>query len=166
MVTTELSQQIETQLEKATLDVFETMVFMSADVLSKEPPGPIDFGHELVASLGFTGTHTGLIVVLASMSLAKTITANMLGMEEEELEGTGDISDAMGEIANMIAGNVKNRYVEDGSVMDLAVPMVAIGSDPNASYSVKTKADEGSRIHFTMEDDDEMIVEMRLRSSE
>ena len=60
-------------------------------------------------------------------SMAKADTTTMV--QVEELTDNAEIADGFGEVANMIAGNFKNAWVEDGKTMDLAIPSVSFGSE-------------------------------------
>ena len=51
----------------------------------------------------------------------------MLGIEATSIDQ--DTKDAMGEVANMIAGNIKNKTCETYGAMHLSVPIVIAGED-------------------------------------
>src|SRR5664280_3359955 len=59
----------------------------------------------LTAMVGLAGTYNGLVSVHIPWPLAISFTSLMLGMEVTEIDD--DVNDAMGEIANMIAGSFK-----------------------------------------------------------
>lgn len=65
----------------------------------------------------------GAVVVRISCALARTITETMFGMDPGEA-ASADIDDAVGEVANMIGGNVKS-LVPGPSLLSL--PAVVIG---------------------------------------
>ena len=88
---------------------------------------------EVIAQLGFTGTRNGLFVLTCSQAVAKDLCAKMLMMEPEELTDESEIADGFGEIANMIGGNFKNAWVEEGKTMDLSIPAVTFGADVRLS---------------------------------
>ncbi len=161
MSTTTILDQYKEYLKKATQDVFETMVYMTAEPAGEageDQAGQISC--EVIASLGFTGTVNGIIITSCSMELARKITANMLGIDVSEIGSNSEVGDAMGEITNMIAGNVKNKWVEDGGRMELSVPMVAMGEPLQAAIS--SNHTHGFAVHFNMEDGGVLKVEIRF----
>jgi chemotaxis protein CheX len=50
------------------------------------------------------------------------ITAQMLGMEVESVDA--DVTDALGEIANMVGGSFKHHFVNDGHEVRLTPPAI------------------------------------------
>lgn len=82
---------------------------------------------EIVATLGFAGTNQGIFVLSTNQETAKTICAAMLCMEVSELDGLTEVSDGVGEILNMIAGNFKNAWLERGNKMEITIPSVSFG---------------------------------------
>jgi len=81
----------------------------------------------LTAMVGLAGTYNGLVSVHLPWSLAISFTSLMLGMEVTEIDD--DVNDAMGEIANMIAGSFKQHLSKGGSDIHLSTPSVVNGSD-------------------------------------
>lgn len=75
-----------------------------------------------------TGDWSGAVTVQCSDRLARRATALMFAMEEDEVSEE-EISDTIGELANMTGGNVKSLL--DGSCQ-LSLPSVTSGRD----YSV------------------------------
>lgn len=67
-----------------------------------------------------------MLAVHCPGTVAKTITGIFLGMEIEELDE--DVKDAIGEIANMVAGNLKIFFHEHGKEVELAIPTSVIGN--------------------------------------
>jgi chemotaxis protein CheX len=61
---------------------------------------------EVHSTVSITGTWHGHLVYACSMQAAKKAAAAFLAMEEDEV-GQEDISDVLGELANIVGGNVK-----------------------------------------------------------
>lgn len=53
------------------------------------------------------------------------ITGGFLGMDVDELNE--DVKDAIGEIANMVAGNLKTAFAGYGVKLELAIPTSIVG---------------------------------------
>ncbi len=92
------------------------------------PANPEDDEPTTVAAIvHISGTWTGSVVVSCSDDLASRTAASMLEAEPSGLTGE-DISDAMGEVANMIGGGVKSMMPEPSV---LSLPVVAFGGGQN-----------------------------------
>jgi len=118
-------------LKEALLDsakeVFETMVFMA--LAEAQPDGP-DIGETaLLSSITFKGDLEGCLTICCGNACAQTIAANMLGTEPGEQVSEDGISDALGEMANMVMGVVKSRVQSDIGVMEVSIPSVVQGRE-------------------------------------
>lgn len=120
--------QLIKSLIKDVQDVFVNMVGVE-DLMHL--PIQIDvtthFKDCLTAMVGLAGTYNGLVSVHLPWQLAISFTSLMLGMEVTEIDD--DVNDAMGEIANMIAGSFKQHLSKGGSDIQLSTPSVVNGSD-------------------------------------
>jgi chemotaxis protein CheX len=81
----------------------------------------------LTAMVGMAGIYNGLVSVHIPWPLAMSFTSLMLGMEVTEIDD--DVNDAMGEIANMVAGSFKQHLSKGGSDIQLSTPSVVNGGD-------------------------------------
>ena len=112
-----------------TKEVFSSMVGME-DVLHL--PSQIEpithFEGCMTAMVGMAGTFSGLVSIHTPQSMAMQITSSMLGMEVTEVND--DVSDALGEIANMIAGSFKLHLTRSGTAdIRISTPSVVAGSE-------------------------------------
>jgi len=107
--------------------VYATVCSMPVEPL---PGRDVPVDTEVLASVQITGTWQGAIVVTCSRALADAVTAAMFGMDVGEA-GQAELEDAMGEIANMIGGNIKNRMPVPSS---LSLPTVAVGARLTARF--------------------------------
>lgn len=116
----------------AAKEVFETMVFMAmeeakddASCLSSESTA--DAEATLLGSITFKGSLEGCLGICCTTGCARTIAANMLGMDPSEEIGEDDISDAVGEVANMVMGAVKSRIQDEVGSIEVSIPSVVQG---------------------------------------
>ena len=119
--------EVRKTIAEITKGVFSTMVML--DVVD-EPPldEPVLNFHETVTSMvGLAGSHSGIIAIHCPKKLALMVTSNMLGMDVTEVDE--DVNDAMGEIANMVGGDVKHIFSPKGADINLSIPTVIYGSD-------------------------------------
>jgi chemotaxis protein CheX len=102
-------------------------VWESVLCLPIEPEGLAgDLVQPLVSScVHITGGWEGSVVVRCSRDLAASITETMFGMDPGEASAD-EIADAIGEIANMIGGNVKSLVPGPSQ---LSLPVVADGGE-------------------------------------
>ena len=75
--------------------------------------------------IGLTGDMKGAIVLSFSTGAACKIVGSMLGEEYTELNA--DISDAVGELTNMISGDARRRLAEMGNNFEAGIPTIIKG---------------------------------------
>ncbi|NVN89793.1 MAG: chemotaxis protein CheX, partial [Desulfuromonadales bacterium] len=90
------------------------------------------------------------------VSLALKITSSMLGMECDEVNE--DLNDAIGEIANMLGGSVKQVLSKGGLDVKLSIPTVISGED----YTVNSLSDTDCVVIPFKTDDDRFLVGLTL----
>ncbi|MDG5816637.1 chemotaxis protein CheX [Chitinispirillales bacterium ANBcel5] len=73
-------------------------------------------------SLNFTGKIDGEIHIWAEKEFCRHIAANMLGMDEEELQSSDKCADAFKELLNMMVGNLLTEAFGTEPVFDLGLP--------------------------------------------
>jgi len=79
--------------------------------------------YEVSSMIGLSGSVSGCVTINISEDLALNLASELLG--EEMTEIGADCTDAIGEIANMIAGNAKTDFPREG--VTISVPTVVIG---------------------------------------
>jgi len=77
--------------------------------------------------IGLAGEATGSVAITFPGEMAKRIYAGMVGQEAAELDEA--VGDAIGEIANMIAGGAKATLSKDGYHFRIAIPSIVVGAD-------------------------------------
>ncbi|WP_432502216.1 chemotaxis protein CheX [Kineococcus arenarius] len=82
----------------------------------QEVPAPL-----LCASVGISGARPGLVTVLVQKAATKALAAALLQEDEADL-GDDDVYDALGEVANIIGGNIKALVPDAGA---LGLPAIA-----------------------------------------
>ena len=110
-------------LEVASREVFELMLGCKLTV----PDSMIAETPEITAMVGLAGQMCGVLSIRCSNQSAALMASNMLGIEPDKVGP--DVTDAFGEVSNMIAGNFKNKISGLGDGCMLSVPTVVTGSD-------------------------------------
>ncbi len=117
--------EIQDKIIETTREIFSSMLMM--DITVNEvmgDHGPLN--DTITGMIGLAGTHKGVLAVHLPYSLAMAITASFLVMDVKEINE--DVHDAVGEIANMLGGNVKTILSEKGRDIDLSLPSTISGS--------------------------------------
>jgi chemotaxis protein CheX len=110
-------------LEMATREVFELMLGCQLAV----PANAAEPSPEVTAMVGLAGQLCGVLSVRCSGKAAALMTSKMLGVG---LDKVGlQVSDALGEVCNMVAGNFKNKIAGLAEGCMLSPPTVVTGSD-------------------------------------
>ena len=118
-------------LEVASREVFELMLGCDLQPYSPEAPAAL----EVTSMVGLAGELCGVLSVCCNRESAVVMASKMLGVEPSNIGE--ELGDALGEIANMVAGNFKNKVSGLGDGCMLSVPTVVIGAD----YDVHSLAD-------------------------
>ena len=101
-------------------NVFETMIqlpVVSGKQFFKKEKRPTT---DVICMITMSGPVSGFICLGISMRLAFLLSSKLL--ECQVSEANGDCIDAIGEITNMIAGNAKSKFPDDGII--ISVPKV------------------------------------------
>jgi chemotaxis protein CheX len=141
-------------LELAVEEVFEIMLGQRVKPTPKDAHEP---SAEFTAMVGLAGAMCGILTVCCDRKTAREIAKSMLGPEIADSED--QVSDALGEVCNMIAGNFKNKLSGSHGCM-LSVPTVIKGEE----YTFYSLADGELLETFMKFEDSVLAVSLRLHS--
>ena len=116
----------ETAVPQTVAYVFDSMLNMTVESVECELPGSVEL---VTAALHFSGGWTGATLLELPPDMARAFTSRMLGMDVPDTVDA-DVVDAMGELTNMVGGNLKT-ILPTG--VNLSLPSVVVGT----AYSVK-----------------------------
>jgi chemotaxis protein CheX len=122
-----ISTEMLSYLRTATEEVFELMVYQTLQALPTFGAERKRSPSQVVASVAFAGHRRGFVAFHSSLATAQGITGAMLGMPVETI--TGEMPDAIGEVANMVAGTFRNKLAAVEPTSEIGLPTVTIGSD-------------------------------------
>jgi chemotaxis protein CheX len=138
-------------------EVFETMAFMALEEVADEQEGPGLENETLLGTITFKGDLEGCLAICCGCRCARTIGANMLGTDPDEPMSDNDMSDAIGEVANMVMGALKARVQEEVGTMEVSIPSVVRGRELRNSLgeraskiSVTVNLEEEHRVQFSL----------------
>lgn len=119
----------------ATLNVLQTMAFVTAAAgkpyLKK---GSVAKG-DVSGIIGFTGETDGTVAVTFDEPCILKIVSNMFGEDMKTIND--EITDAVGELTNMISGQARKELEEMGRLFHGGIPVVVAGK--NHKIDTKTK---------------------------
>jgi chemotaxis protein CheX len=141
-------------LEAATQDVFGTMLDTALHVEAPfENSRPL-LPAEVTGLIGLGGAFRGCVALHVGREQCRDFTARLLGAPLDSIRGDAELRDAVGELANMIAGNVKRELLRLGSI-DIGLPSVSFGAEasprmPGSRGVVVPLSDYTGRFHVEL----------------
>jgi chemotaxis protein CheX len=122
---------LDQEIVAATKDVFSTMVMMELENGSPIIGKGGEIQSNISSMLGLGGGVRGILAIHCPADVAKGITGAFLGMDIEGLND--DVKDAICELNNMVAGNLKVFFSGIGIDIKLAIPTSVIGQSYQTS---------------------------------
>jgi chemotaxis protein CheX len=126
-------------MEDSTAEVFEMMVGGPIELMTDA--GATATG-DITGMIGLAGALCGVLSIRCTQGAAEKIAYRMLGGTDNS---ASSLRDALGEICNMVAGNLKNKIPGLADSCMLSVPTVVCGED----YELYTMVD-GERFQIAM----------------
>jgi hypothetical protein len=114
-------------LKRAVLNAFE----MFSSPLSLVPLAKLQplSGEHIVATARFDGKGTGLVQLRLAPAEARSIAISALSLTPDTSVSAEEIDDVVGELANMIGGNLESNLCDGGIHCKLAAPEVTRAED-------------------------------------
>jgi chemotaxis protein CheX len=122
MNTTSADQTLGPVIEQIVENVFQTM--MDLEVHPSDAPWP-PRGDVITSSISLGGSWKGVVLLECAVPEALLFASRMIDVDPPS-DVNDDVRDALGELANMVGGNLKS--VLPGGV-ELSLPSVVWGSD-------------------------------------
>jgi flagellar motor switch protein FliN len=120
--------EIKTPVVESVQDLFETM--LSMEVGTCDPENLSDWDSPRIAgSVSVAGEIVGAIKVETTDAFARMMTAEMLGMDLEEIEGEDEVKDVILETCNIVGGNLKSALNDGGLSCVISSPTVTLGKN-------------------------------------
>lgn len=119
---------VDATVNKSVLETFQTMLSMDLAKVGKvTDPGLNET--RLVGAVHYAGEVVGTMSVHVSQQFARLITLGMLGLSEDELDSDEEVKDVLGELANIISGNLKSDFLDADLACVISTPSITRGSD-------------------------------------
>lgn len=143
----------------STTEIFTSMVMMEIESSGDESGLDGTLVNSITGVIGLAGSYKGVLAIHLPHKIALDITSNFLGMDVEEINE--DVEDAVGEIANMIGGDVKGFLASAGGDINISLPSTISG----ASYEFQpTKNAEKFLVPFKT-GSGQFVVELQLEKA-
>ena len=147
---------IRDKLIESTIEIFTGMVMMDISPTDEPVERTRTLKKSITGMVGLAGTHKGVLAVHFPNEVALAVTSNFLGMDVGEVNE--DVQDAIGEIANMLGGNLKTILSDRGRDIQLSLPSTIFGDE----YTFSSQA-ESDRIVLSFQSPNGMFyVEAEL----
>lgn len=102
--------------------IIEKQAFLLGEPADRdELADEIDDGFK--ATVNFSGHASGSLRMLASRATCQELAANVLGVDEEDIDDAA-ARDAMGEMLNVLCGNILTELAGENPIFDLTPPAV------------------------------------------
>ena len=119
---------VEKTVTNCMIETFDTMLSMDLNKVGKvTDPGLNE--KRLVGAVHFAGEVVGTMSLHVSQEFAALMTTAMLGVDESEIDGVEEIKDVLGELANIISGNLKSDFLDSDLACVISTPSITRGSD-------------------------------------
>ncbi len=112
-------------ITETTEEIFNCMIFIDIAASPALATGKQAIGCHVSAMIGLTGGLSAMLGIHCPSAVGLAVTGAMLDMELEEVDA--DVKDALGEIANMLAGGIKERLSVENIDLELAIPTAVAG---------------------------------------
>jgi flagellar motor switch protein FliN len=110
------------------IEMFDQMFEMKLEASDSTPESNIE-GLQIMGRVDFTGDVTGSTQVLAGETLARIITSKMSDRPLEEIKDENEIKDVVGEMCNIVGGNLKAGFCDSGLTCAISTPSIIFGED-------------------------------------
>jgi hypothetical protein len=113
-------------LAQTACEILEDAAFIFATPADSKAP---DDGPFVIARLPILGDAPAALVLATPLSVGAEIAANLLGLEPGDPEAESKTADAVGEILNMMAGELAAHCEEEGGGWKFGTPDTAFPGD-------------------------------------
>lgn len=149
---------LQKHITDATTEIFETMIMLDISAGNPVEQKINNFKCSVSGVIGLAGNCKGMLAIHLPDKVAMSITGSFLGMDVTEVDD--DVTDAIGELANMVAGNIKMILDEAGTSVTLSIPSCVHGDE----YSMDTVADS-HRVVIPFEiESGQFLVELQIKN--
>jgi len=130
-------KNISEDLRKVAINLLEESAFIFSDSLCDDNLPEINDWDAIGIEIKFSGYLRGSIHLWTDTRFAKRAAANMLGYDEDNIVDEKAGIDALGELLNVISGNLLTTVYGNEPVFDLTIPSSLLKESLSDDYAVK-----------------------------
>jgi len=119
---------IKSQVVESIIEVFDTMFSATLEHTDSVTSESLE-GVRNVGSVSFDGDVTGMVSIHFSEMFAREMAAKKLGMETDEIGGDEEVREMLGEMGNVVGGNLKSSFTDAGLTCVLSPPSFTTGTE-------------------------------------
>ena len=121
-------ETIRKAIESTMIETFDAMMAMALEVVDDSEADGLDESR-MVGAIHFGGEVVGVMSFHLTEAFARMSAAAMLGIEVDQIKSIEEINDVIGELANIVAGNLKTEFLDAGLTCVISTPSITSGSD-------------------------------------
>ena len=115
-------------VSETVLELFDSMLSMEVEVADSCSDPGLE-GNRFVGAVSYAGGVTGVVSIHVSYVFSRLMTASMLDIELDEIEDEEQVKDVIGEVCNIVGGNLKTDLIDAGLSFVMSTPTITIGND-------------------------------------
>ncbi len=142
-------------------EVFDTMLSMEVQYFEQVQQSYL-YGERILGSVNLVGPLMGIVNIQITQDFSRLITGAMLGIEEDEIESVDEIKDVVGEVCNMVGGNLKSNLCDAGLTCELSTPALTTGKD----YKCDTREMTRNEYMTFFKDDHTILVDVGMKTAD
>ncbi|MDJ0721146.1 MAG: flagellar motor switch protein FliN [Desulfobacterales bacterium] len=143
------------------IELFDTMLSLDVELSDREPfCNYEDF--KVMGAIDFTGNVKGSIQFQVPKLFGRMIAAGVLGEELEQIQDIETVKDVIGEMTNILGGNLKAAFCDSGLPCQISTPSLTVGID----FQIEIlNMDRYEKFAFKLNDHD-ILVEVCVKIEE
>jgi len=110
------------------IELFDLMLSMKLE-LSDSKDGQQIEGIRAVGAVNFAGEVTGSVNIQLSKTFSRIVASKMMDIPLEAVGNDEQTKDVIGELCNIVAGNLKSGFCDSGLKCEISPPSITIGED-------------------------------------
>jgi flagellar motor switch protein FliN len=110
------------------IETFDAMMSMELEAVEDIEATGLD-DSRMVGAIHFGGEVVGAMSFNFSEAFARTATSAMLSVQVDEIKSHEKINEMIGEVASIVAGNLKTEFLDAGLACVISTPAITSGSD-------------------------------------
>jgi len=114
-------------MESAVMETFASMLAMALEIVGEHQPTGLD-ENPIVGTVHFCGEVAGVMRLTLSDRLARQAAATLLGLAADTVPTQQAIRDVIGELAHIVAGNLRTEFLDAGRNCLISTPTITSGS--------------------------------------